>query len=75
MVYRLEWTQTSLVWSVDAEDGRGFRKLYSVSGTRNVPNVPMYIVINSAIGGLGGGTPDPRSLPQTFAVDYVRVTQ
>ncbi len=75
MVYRLEWTPGSLTWLVDAEDGRGFRELYSVSGAKNVPNVPMYVVINMAIGGLGGGTPDPRSFPQTFAVDYVRITQ
>ena len=75
MVYRLQWTPESLVWSVDAEDGKGFRKLYSVSGSKNVPNVPMYLVIHTAIGGIGGGTPDPASFPQTFEVDYVRITQ
>jgi beta-glucanase (GH16 family) len=40
-VYRLEWTQGALVWSVDAEDGNGFQKLYSGRGSRRVPNVPM----------------------------------
>jgi beta-glucanase (GH16 family) len=63
-----------MVWSVDAEDGVGYRTLYSVSGS-GVPNVPMYIVINAAIGGTGGGTPNPSTFPQTFQVDYVRVTQ
>jgi beta-glucanase (GH16 family) len=75
MVYRLQWTPGSLVWSVDAEDGKGFRELYSVSGSERVPNVPMYLVISMAIGGTGGGTPDPASFPQTFAIDYVRITQ
>lgn len=74
-VYRLEWTQGALVWSVDAEDGSGFQKLYSRRGSRRVPNVPMYIIINAAIGGMGGGDPDPHTFPQTFQVDYVRVTQ
>jgi beta-glucanase (GH16 family) len=74
-VYRLEWTRGALIWSVNAEDGKGFRKLYSVRGWRHVPNVPMYLVINTAIGGLGGGDPDPGTFPQTFQVDYVRVTQ
>jgi beta-glucanase (GH16 family) len=75
MVYRLEWTKRALIWSVDAEDGKGFRTLYSVRRSRHVPNVPMYVVIHTAIGGLGGGKPDPTTFPQTFQVDYVRVTQ
>jgi beta-glucanase (GH16 family) len=75
MVYRLQWTPESLVWSVDAEDGKGFRKLYSVNGSSKVPNVPMYLIIHTAIGGVGGGDPDPASFPQTFEVDSVRITQ
>jgi beta-glucanase (GH16 family) len=75
MIYRLKWTQGALIWSVDAEDGRGFRTLYTVRGSTRVPNVPMYLVIHTAIGGIGGGKPDPSTFPQTFQVDYVRVTQ
>jgi beta-glucanase (GH16 family) len=75
MVYRLKWTLSSLIWSVDAEDGSGFRTLRTVSGAGNVPDVAMYVVLNAAIGGSGGGTPDPSSFPQTFVVDWVRVTQ
>lgn len=76
MVYRLIWTSTSLTWQVDAEDGKGFqttRFLDSSSG--RVPTVPYYLVINAAIGGNGGGNPNPSTFPQTFQVDYVRVTQ
>jgi beta-glucanase (GH16 family) len=74
-IYRLEWTRDALVWSVDAEDGRGFRRLYSVRDSKRVPSVPMYLVIHTAIGGIGGGDPDPDTFPQIFQVDYVRVTQ
>jgi beta-glucanase (GH16 family) len=75
MIYRLQWSAGSLVYSVDAQDGVGFRTLYTVTGADRVPNVPMYLVIHSAIGGIGGGTPDPATFPQTFSVDWVRITQ
>jgi len=74
-VYRLEWTQGALIWSVDAEDGKGFRTLHSVRGAASIPNEPMYVVLHTAIGGMGGGDPNPATFPQTFFVDYVRVTQ
>jgi hypothetical protein len=70
----LSGLETPWVWSVDAEDGKGFQWLYSVRGASRVP-VPMYLVIHTAIGGIGGGGPDPASFPQTFKVDYVRVSQ
>lgn len=75
MVYRLQWTMGSLIWSVNAEDGRGFQTLYSISGATKVPNVPMYVILSTAIGGSGGGTPNPNTFPQTYLVDYVRITQ
>jgi beta-glucanase (GH16 family) len=75
MVYRLDWSKDSLIWSVDAEDGEGFRTLRVVSGTKKVPNVPMYVVLNASVGGHGGGTPDPTTFPLTFSVDWVRVSQ
>jgi beta-glucanase (GH16 family) len=75
MVYRLQWSAGSLIWSVNAEDGAGFRTLRTVTGAGNVPDVPMYLVINAAIGGLGGGTPNPSTFPQTFTVDWVRISQ
>jgi len=75
MVYRLQWSKGSLVWSVDAEDGHGFRKLYEVAGDKNVPDVPMYVVLHTAVGGTGGGDPDPSTFPQTFQIDWVRVSQ
>ena len=75
MVYRLQWSLNSLIWSVDAEDGAGFRTLRTVTGAGSVPNVAMYLTINAAVGGVGGGTPDPSTFPQTFSVDWIRITQ
>jgi beta-glucanase (GH16 family) len=75
MVYRLEWSAGALVWSVDAEDGAGFRTLRTITDPTKIPNVPMYLTINAAIGGIGGGTPNPATFPQTFQVDWIRITQ
>lgn len=74
MVYRLQWSAGSMIWSVDPEDGGGFQTLSSMSGA-SVPNVRMYVVLNVAIGGTGGGTPNSSTFPQTMQVDWVRVTQ
>ena len=74
MVYRLQWSASSLVWSVNAEDGAGFRTLRTITGAGNVPNVAMYLTINAAVGGIGGGTPDPATFPQTYSIDWVRIT-
>lgn len=76
MVYRLVWTATTLTWLVDAEDGVGFRTLTSMSGTAGVdiPNVPMFLIINMAVGGAGGGTPNSATFPQTMEVDYALIT-
>lgn len=74
MVYRLQWSAGSMIWSVDAEDGNGFVTLGSASGG-NVPNVAMFLIIHCAIGGTGGGTPDSGTFPQTMQVSRVRVTQ
>ncbi len=43
-------------------------RLYTITDPSRIPNVPMYLTINAAIGGIGGGTPDPNTFPQTFQV-------
>lgn len=74
-VYRLQWTATSLIWSVDCEDGVGYRTLHTVTGgIGQIPQEPMYVVLNMAIGGVGGGTVDSGTFPQTMEIDYVRIT-
>lgn len=73
MVYRLQWTASSIIWSVDPEDGTGFQTLRSLSS--NIPTNPMFLIINQAIGGIGGGTPVSGDYPLTSEVDWVRVTR
>ena len=72
MVYRLDWSAGSAIFSIDPEDGSGFRVVQTVTGTHNVPNTPMYVIVHNAVGGTGGQTPNPATFPQTMEVDYVR---
>lgn len=74
MVYRLQWSAGSAIFSVDAEDGNGFQTIQTITGSGNVPNVPMYVILHTAIGGIGGGTPDSSTYPVSTEIDYVHIT-
>jgi beta-glucanase (GH16 family) len=80
MVYRLQWSASALIWSVNPEDGNvydggGFLTLRTITDPVQIPNVPMYVILSTAIGGTGGGTPNSSTFPQTYRADWVRVTQ
>jgi beta-glucanase (GH16 family) len=63
--YRLEWKPGSLVWKIDG--------VQTCSATQGVPSKPMFLMLNTAVGGNGGGTVDASTLPVDFQIDYVRV--
>lgn len=72
-VFRTIWSAGSMEWQVNSEDGRGFRSMQIITGAA-VPAVPMYLVLSTAIGGVGGGTPNDATFPQEFKISYVRIT-
>ncbi|MFA9558160.1 family 16 glycosylhydrolase [Evansella sp. AB-rgal1] len=64
--YSVEWSPTEVVWYID--DIERFRT------SAFVPNVDMYLYVNTAIGGDWPGRPDNTTIfPQLFEVEYVRV--
>ena len=65
--YQLVWSPGSLVWKIDGA--------VTCTKTDGVPSTPMFLIINTAVGGSGGGSVDPSTLPQTHQVDYVRVSK
>jgi beta-glucanase (GH16 family) len=67
-VYDLVWTSSSLTWLIDGVQTCQF------SGDIQIPTKPMYLIINTAMGGDAGSVNDA-TLPQTLQVDYVKVTQ
>lgn len=66
-VYQLDWFRDSLVFKIDGA------VTCTVSGSY-VPASPMYVKINTFVGGYGGPV-DNASLPWTTLIDYVKVTQ
>jgi beta-glucanase (GH16 family) len=65
-VYQLVWTTGALIWKIDGTQTCKF--------TSNIPSNPMFLLINTAMGGAGGAV-NNSTLPQTLQVDYVKVTQ
>lgn len=62
----MTWEPGRITWSVDG--GAPY------TSTRYVPSVPMYLIINTSVGGPWPGTPDASTkLPQYFWIDYLRV--
>jgi beta-glucanase (GH16 family) len=66
-VYKLVWAPGSLTWIIDGVT------TYTV--TSGVPSNPMFLLIETALGGVAGGTINNSTLPQTMLIDYVRVSR
>jgi beta-glucanase (GH16 family) len=64
-IYTLIWAPGSLTWKIDG--------VTTCQVTSGVPSTPMFLLINTAMGGAGGSV-DTSTLPQMMSVDYVRVT-
>ena len=65
---RLDWTPDRLEVFVDGV------RVWRVH-RRQVPDEPMYLVINLAVGGVYPGPPDrSTAFPATYAIDHLRIT-
>jgi beta-glucanase (GH16 family) len=56
-----------MVWKIDGTTTCTIKQSY-------VPDTPMFLIINTAMGGSGGSVSNS-TLPQTMQIDYVQVTQ
>jgi beta-glucanase (GH16 family) len=65
-VYTLVWAPGSLTFKVDGTT--------TCTMTSNIPSHPMFLILNTAIGGTGGGGINNSTLPQTSLFDYVHIT-
>jgi beta-glucanase (GH16 family)/regulation of enolase protein 1 (concanavalin A-like superfamily) len=75
-VFDVDWTPTSVTFSVDGQ-------VYETETTANLPqgttwvfNHSFFVLLNLAVGGNWPGNPDGTTVfPQTYLIDYVRVYQ
>jgi len=73
-VYRMDWTDTAIVLSVDGRELNrlDLAQLRNPDGRSPFLN-PAYTLLNLAIGGPTGGDPSAVPFPVRYEVDYVRV--
>lgn len=63
--YIMTWTSSSITFTIDGSPS-------NCSYSSNIPSHPMFLVMQTATGGVSG---TPSGLPTTMQVDYVKVTQ
>ncbi len=64
--FALEWTPQSITWFVNGTPTHSY--------TGKIPDKPMFLIINSAIGGFWPGPPGSKTtLPEKMEIDRVRI--
>ena len=66
--YAAEWNTSEIIWYVDG--------IEIIRVDNYIPNEPMYLLANLAVGGNWPGQPDETTpFPSSFDIDYIRVYQ
>jgi beta-glucanase (GH16 family) len=64
--YTMDWTPEAITWSID--------RVQTCKVTSSVPTTPMFLIIDTAVGGCCSGPVHRATLPQSTEIDYVRVS-
>jgi len=56
------WTEDAMTWYMDGEE---------IAVIDDVPQIPMYMICNLAVGGGWAGQPDPADFPEQFEVEIL----
>ena len=67
--YGVDWEPTYVAWYLDGVE------VYRFTGPANIPNRPMYLVLNLDAGGWAGPLDGSSPTQSSWLVDYVRVWQ
>lgn len=69
-VYGVDWSPEHIIWYLDG------REVFRYTRRASIPDEPMYIIINLAVGGEWPGAPNRSTVfPARFEIDYVRAWQ
>lgn len=78
-VWRMDWDEKYIRLYLDDEllNEVSLEETYngSLGKKKNPFRQPHYLLLNLAIGGMHGGTPDNAAFPLTYEIDYVRIYQ
>ena len=78
-IWRMDWDETAIRLYLDDkllnETFLSDTRNGSLGEYKNPFKQPHYILLNLAIGGVNGGTPDDTAYPVQYEIDYVRVYQ
>jgi len=67
-VFGVEWEPDRIVWYLDGEE------YWRYEDADHIPDVPMYLLVDLAVGGNWPGPPDGSThWPADMLVDYVRI--
>ncbi len=68
--FGMDWEPNAIVFYIDGAER------YRVTDTSKIPNEPMYVLANLAVGGSWPGNPDASTkFPSDFEIDYIHVFQ
>jgi len=73
--YQVKWTSDALTWGVDDVVYYTYARPAGSTNANWPFDNPQYLLLNVAVGGTLGGTPNDALLPAAMEVDYVRVYQ
>lgn len=74
-VYALEWDPANIVFLIDDHPYAQVTPARLPASSRWVWDHPFFLIVNLAVGGLFGGAPTSTTpMPQSIAIDYVRVS-
>ena len=71
----MRWTADSIVWGVDDSNYYQYVKLPGSTYGSWPFDFSQYMLLNVAVGGVLGGTPNDALFPIAMEIDYVRVYQ
>ena len=78
-IWRMDWDEEAIRLYLDGELLNDTLLSETINGStgdfKNPFKQPHYLLLNLAIGGQHGGTPDDRAFPLHYEIDYVRVYQ
>lgn len=73
--YQVKWTAEAIVWGVDDVNYFQYVKMPGSPYASWPFDHPQHLLLNVAVGGVLGGTPDEAAFPAAMEVDFVRVYQ